>query len=56
LDEDGFFRSTLPRVLYLVDKWSEEEKIKAATLSGQKIPEPPRTARSIKEVLKGYGI
>ena len=55
LNEDGFFKSTLPRVLFLVDKWSEEEKMKAAALSGKGMPEPPKTARSIKEVLGHYG-
>ena len=43
--------SSLPRLLYLIDKWTEEERMKAAALSGKPIPEMPRTARSIKEVL-----
>ena len=54
--EDGFFRSTLPKVVYLVEQWGNEKKIEAAAMSGKPIPEPPRTVRSIKEVLKGYGI
>lgn len=55
MDEEGFFRSTLSRVVYLIEKWSEEERAKAAALSGQRIPSPPRSARSIKEVLSNYG-
>jgi hypothetical protein len=54
LGEDSFFTSTLSRVLYLIEKWSEEEKMKAAALSGKPVPEPPRTARSIKEVMSYY--
>ena len=56
LDEEGFFRSTLLRVTYLIERWTEEQKAKAAALSGKKVPEPPRTVRSLKEVLKPYGI
>ncbi len=55
LDEEGFFRSTLPRVVYLVERYADEEQAKAAALSGKPIPEPPRTVRSLKEVLAGYG-
>jgi hypothetical protein len=56
MDEDGFFRSTLPRVTYLIERWTEEQKVKAAALSGKPIPEPPRTVRSLKGVLSQYGI
>lgn len=56
LDEEGFFRSTLPRVTYLIDMWAEEEKKKAEALSGKKAPEPPRAVRSLKGVLAQYGI
>ena len=55
LSEDGFFSSTLPRAVYLVEQWGREEQIKAAAMSGKPIPEPPRTVRSLKEVLAGYG-
>ena len=56
LDEEGFFRSTLPRVTYLVNMWAEEETKKAAALSGKPIPEPPRAVRRLKGVLAEYGI
>ena len=56
MDEDGFFRSTLPRVTYLIERWAEEQKAKAAAMSGKPIPEPPRTVQSLKGVLSQYGI
>ncbi len=55
LDEDSFFKSTLARVLYLIDKWADEKKMEAAAFSGEPIPEPPKTVRSLKEVLRNYG-
>lgn len=55
LDEDSFFKSTLARVLYLIDKWTDEKKMEAAAFSGKPIPEPPKTVRSLKEVLRNYG-
>lgn len=56
MDEDGFFTSTLPRVTFLIEKWSDEERRKAEAMSGKKISGPPKAARSIKEVLGHYGI
>ncbi len=56
MDEGGFFRSTLPRVTYLIERWAEEQKAKAAAMSGKPIPEPPRTVQSLKGVLSQYGI
>lgn len=55
LNEDGFFKSTLPKVIYLIEKWTEEEKMKAAAASGRKVAGPPKAARSVKEVLSNYG-
>lgn len=55
MDDESFFRSTLSRVVYLIEKWSDEERMKAEAISGKKIPGPPRAARSIKEVLAHYG-
>ena len=55
MDEDGFFTSTLPRVTFLIEKWSDEERRKAEAMSGKKISGPPKAARSIKEVLGHYG-
>lgn len=55
MDDESFFRSTLKRVVFLIEKYGKEEEMKAAALRGKKIPEPPRTARSIKEVLSHYG-
>ena len=57
MDEDSFFRSTLQKVVYLIEKWGEEERMKAEAMSGKKvnIPTPPKAARSIKEVLGHYG-
>ena len=56
MSEDGFFTSTLSRVTYLIEKWTEEQKAKAAAISGKPVPEPPRTVRSLKGVLAKYGI
>ncbi len=56
MSEDGFFTSTLSRVTYLIEKWTEEQKAKAAAISGKPVPEPPRTVRSLKGVLSQYGI
>lgn len=55
MDEDGFFKATLPKVVYLIEKWSEEERMKAEAISGKKIQGPPKAARSMKEVLANYG-
>ena len=55
MDEESFFRSTLSKAVYLIEKWAQEQRMKAQALSG-KAPGPTGTARSIKEVLKGYGI
>jgi hypothetical protein len=55
MDEDSFFSSTLSKVVYLIEKWSEEQQRKAAALSGRK-PQPSGTAHSIKEVMRNYGI
>lgn len=55
MSEEGFFASTLPRVVYLIERWAEDEKIRAAAMSGKPIPEPPRTVQSLKGVLAGYG-
>lgn len=54
LDEEGYFRSTLPRVTYLINRWAEEEKRKAEAASGQQmqIPEPPRAVRSLRGILQ----
>lgn len=56
MNEEGFFSSTLPRTVYLVEKWAEEKKMEAAAMSGQPVPEPSRSVRSIKEALSHYGI
>ena len=55
MDEESFFRSTLSKVVYLIEKWSEEQQKKAAAFSGKK-PQPSGTAHSIKEVMNRYGI
>ena len=55
MDEDSFFRSTLSKVVYLIEKWSEEERMKAEAMSGKKVQGPPKAARSIQEVLGHYG-
>ena len=55
MDEDSFFSSTLSKVVYLIEKWSEEQQRKAAALSGRKL-QPSGTAYSIKEVMRNYGI
>lgn len=55
MNDDDFFGSTLPRAVYLVERYAEEEKAKAAAISGKPIPEPPRTVRSLKEALADYG-
>lgn len=56
MNEEGFFSSTLPRAVYLVEKWADEKKMEAAAMSGQPVPEPSRSVRSIKEALSHYGI
>ena len=58
MNEEGFFSSTLPRVVYLVEKWAEERKTEASAMSGKPVPmpEPSRPVRSIKEALSHYGI
>ena len=55
MDEESFFRSTLSKVVYLIEKWAQEQRMKAQALSG-KAPEPTGTAHSIKEVMNRYGI
>lgn len=64
LEEENFFRSTLKKVMYLIEKWAGEEKMKAAALSGaagnhgnipNNLPDPQRPARSVKEVMSYYG-
>ena len=55
MDEHSFWESTLAKVIYLIDKWATEQRMKAQALSGKK-PEVSGTAHSIKEVLSKYGI
>ena len=56
MNEEGFFTSTLPKVVYLVEKWAEEKKMEASAMSGHSVPEPSRSVRTIKEALSQYGI
>ncbi|MCR4625544.1 MAG: hypothetical protein K5795_06215 [Lachnospiraceae bacterium] len=59
LDEESFFKSTLARVIWLENKWSNEELIKAGGRAKENgtsstMPEQSRTVRSVKEALM-YG-
>ena len=56
MNEEGFFSSTLPKVVYLVEKWVEEKKMEASAMSEKPVPEPSRSVRSFKEALSYYGI
>lgn len=62
LEERNFFQSTLQKAIYLIEKWADEERMKAAALSGggvnrmlRNLPDPQKPAQSIKEVMSYYG-
>ena len=57
MDEESFFRSTLQKVVYFIEKWGDEQRMKAEAASSKKvnIPAPPQAARSMKEVFSHYG-
>lgn len=51
--EESFYRSSLGKVVYLIEKWGTEQEQKAAALSGKPLPPSPpinRTVRSFKEI------
>ena len=55
MDEEGFFSSSIGKVVYLIEQWGKEQRMKADALQGRPIPEPrmQQSARSIKEILGG---
>ena len=58
MDEESFFESTLQKVVYFIEKWGDEQRMKAEAASGKRLnipAAPPQAARSMKEVLGHYG-
>ena len=57
LEERSFWRSTFVKVIWITDRWANEEKMKADAMSGKpvRVPEVKGTARSVKEVMALYG-
>jgi len=56
MSEESFFTSSIGKVIYMIEQWGKEQRMKADALSGKPIsapPSPPQSARSIKSILGG---
>lgn len=54
MSEESFFNSSIGKVIYLIEQWGNEQRMKAEALQGKKLPDPPpQSARSIKQILGG---
>jgi len=57
LSEEAFYRSSIGKVIYLIDKWGQEQRMKAEAMQGHKVAAPPpgapQSARRIKDILGG---
>ena len=56
MSEEGFYSSSIGKVIFLIDKWGQEQRMKAEAMQGHKVAPPPRapqSARRIKDILGG---
>ncbi|HCL03888.1 MAG TPA: hypothetical protein DHW61_16025 [Lachnoclostridium phytofermentans] len=60
MSEDDFYHSSLAKVVYLIDVWADEQKMKTAALNSQHYkskyfdrPQETKTVQSLKEILGG---
>lgn len=60
MSEDEFYYSSLAKVVYLIDIWADEQRMKKAALNNQRYeskyfsePQETKTVQSLREIFGG---
>jgi len=56
LPEESFYKSSIGKVVFLIEQWGKEQRAKAEALQGRPMPAAapvPQSARRIKDILGG---